>query len=63
MATCAHNQTQESHEVGNKPKQRKGHVAQLTMLKWSKVPTQKRSQQRIESGQTSPCPSLTKKSN
>ena len=41
MATCAHNQTQESHEVGNKPKQRKGHLAQLKVLKWSKVPSQK----------------------
>ena len=63
MATCAHNQTQESHEVGNKSKQRKGHMAQLKVLKWSKVPAQKRSQQRIESGQTNPCPSLAKKSN
>ena len=42
MTTCAHNQTQESHEIGNNPKQRKGHVAQLKVLKWSKVPAQKK---------------------
>ena len=34
-------QAQESHGVGNKPKQRKSHVVQLKVLKWSKVPTQK----------------------
>ena len=51
MATCAHNQIQESHEVGNKPKQRKGHVAQLKVLKWSKVQAQKDSSKRLESGQ------------
>ena len=38
-------QAQESHEVGNKPKQRKGHVAQLKVLKWSKVSAQKGPQQ------------------
>ena len=40
----AHFVGHESHEVGNKSKQRKGHVAQLKLLKWSKVPAQKGSQ-------------------
>ena len=47
----AHLEAQESHGVGNKPKQRKGHVAQLKVLKWSKVPTQKVPSKRLESGQ------------
>ena len=32
---------QESHGVGNKPKQRKGHVAQLKVLKLSKAQPKK----------------------
>ena len=42
---------QESREEGSKPKQRKGHVAQLKVLKWSKVPTQKGHSKGLESGQ------------
>ena len=42
---------QESCGEGSKPKQIKGHVAQLKVLKWSKVPAQKGPNKRLESGQ------------
>ena len=35
----------------NKPKQRKGHVTQLKVLKWDKVPTLKGPRKWLESGQ------------
>ena len=42
---------QESRREGSKSKQRKSHVAQLKVLKWSKVLTQKGPNKRLESRQ------------
>ena len=47
----AHLEAQESHGLGNKPKQRKGHVAQLKVLKLNKGLAQKCLSKRLESGQ------------
>ena len=47
----AHFVAPRSREEGSKPKQRKGHVAQLKVLKWDKVPTLKGPRKWLESGQ------------